>query len=51
MLENPNGVCFWYVSRLTNMRYGNYRLFSEVEAAGGILIIGMSTVLCLETIR
>ena len=35
MLGIKEGVRIWYVSGITNMRYGKYRLFSEVEAAGG----------------
>ena len=34
MLGIKEGVRIWYVSGITNMRYGKYRLFSEVEAAG-----------------
>ena len=35
MLGIQQGIRIWYVSGITNMRYGKYRLFSEVEAAGG----------------
>ena len=35
MLALNGGIKIWYISGITNMRYGKYRLFSEVEAAGG----------------
>ena len=35
MLGLNGGIRIWYVSGITNMRYGKYRLFTEVEAAGG----------------
>ena len=34
MLALTGGVTLWYVSSVTNMRYGKYRLFSEVELLG-----------------
>lgn len=34
MLAVTGGVTLWYVSSVTNMRYGKYRLFSEVELLG-----------------
>ena len=35
MLAINGGIRVWYVRGITNMRYGKYRLFSEIEAAGG----------------
>lgn len=35
MLGLSEGIRIWYVSGITNMCYGKYRLFAEVEAAGG----------------
>lgn len=34
MLAITGGVTLWYVSSVTNMRYGKYRLFAEVELLG-----------------
>ncbi len=34
MLALTGGVTLWYVSGITNMRYGKYRLFAEVELLG-----------------
>lgn len=34
MLGLKGTVTLWYVSSVTNMRYGKYRLYSEVEARG-----------------
>lgn len=34
MLALTGGVSLWYVSSVTNMRYGKYRLFAEVELLG-----------------
>ena len=34
MLAITGGIKLWYVSSVTNMRYGKYRLFSEVELLG-----------------
>ena len=34
MLAVTGGVTLWYVSSVTNMRYGKYRLFAEVESLG-----------------
>ena len=32
MLAINGGVKLWYIEGITNMRYGKYRLFSEVQA-------------------
>mgnify|MGYP003377961038 CR=1 FL=1 len=34
MLAITGGINLWYVSNVTNMRYGKYRLFAEVELLG-----------------
>ncbi len=34
MLAITGGITLWYVSSVTNMRYGKYRLFAEVELLG-----------------
>ncbi|MGN0310620.1 MAG: IS66 family insertion sequence element accessory protein TnpB [Bacteroides sp.] len=34
MLGIKGTTRLWYVSSITNMRFGKYRLFSEVEALG-----------------
>lgn len=34
MLGIKGTVRLWYVSGITDMRFGKYRLFSEVEALG-----------------
>lgn len=34
MLAITGRVTLWYVSSVTNMRYGKYRLFAEVELLG-----------------
>lgn len=38
MLAITGGLTLWYVSSVTNMRYGKYRLFAEVESLGKTLI-------------
>ena len=32
MFAINGGVKLWYIEGITNMRYGKYRLFSEVQA-------------------
>ena len=32
MLAINGGVKLWYIEGITNMRYGKYRLFAEVQA-------------------
>ena len=34
MLALNGGITLWYVKGVTNMRYGKYRLFAEVELLG-----------------
>ena len=34
MLAITGATRLWYVSNVTNMRFGKYRLFSEVQAKG-----------------
>lgn len=34
MLAITGGIKLWYVSSVTNMRDGKYRLFAEVELLG-----------------
>lgn len=34
MLAVTGGISLWYVRGVTNMRYGKYRLFAEVELLG-----------------
>lgn len=34
MLAINGGMRIWYISGITNMRYGKYRLFSEAESLG-----------------
>lgn len=34
MLAITGCITLWYVSSVTNMRYGKYRLFAEVESLG-----------------
>lgn len=34
MLAINGGISLWYVRSVTNMRYGKYRLFAEVELLG-----------------
>ena len=34
MLAITGATRLWYVSNVTNMRFGKYRLFSEVQAQG-----------------
>jgi len=34
MLALNGGIRIWYIEGITNMHYGKYRLFAEVEALG-----------------